>query len=195
RERAPPPPAPGGAGHRVGPRPAPPRAAPVAVASADPVEWQLVDAKDHVRASGKTRPFGDDRSSGERVQQIDFSSFQAAGKGYKIRVGKDESVPFAIGPDVYRRLKYDALAFFYLQRSGIDIKMPYAGSQAYVRPAGHVGDKSVPCAPEAKCSYSLDVSGGWYDAGDQGKYVVNGGFAVWLLQNEYEMAERFGGAR
>ena len=31
------------------------------------------------------------------VQQIDFSSFNAAGKGYKLRVGKDESLPFDIG--------------------------------------------------------------------------------------------------
>ena len=88
-------------------------------------------------------------------------------------------MPFAIGADVYRRLKYDALAFFYLQRSGIPIKMPYAGSPAFERAAGHLGDKSVACAPESHCNYSLDASGGWYDAGDHGKYVVNGGFSVW----------------
>ncbi len=98
-----------------------------------PLDWQLVDAHGRVRASGKTRPFGEDHSSGERVQQIDFSSFTATGKGYKLRVGSDESVPFDIGADVYRRLKYDALAFFYLQRSGVPIKMPYAGSPAYER--------------------------------------------------------------
>ena len=32
------------------------------------------------------------------------------------------------------------------------------------------------------------VLGGWYDAGDHGKYVVNGGIAVWTLQNMYERA-------
>jgi endoglucanase len=149
-----------------------------------PLDWQLVDKAGKTRASGKTRPYGDDKSSGERVQQIDFTSFTAAGKGYKLRVGKLESVPFDIGPDVYKKLKYDALTFFYLQRSGIDIKLPYAGTKAYERPAGHVGDKSVPCSPEAKCNYKLDVSGGWYDAGDHGKYLVNGGFSVWALQNQ-----------
>ena len=46
--------------------------------------------------------------------------------------------------------------------------------------------------PEAKCNYKLDVSGGWYDAGDHGKYLVNGGFSVWALQNQYEMLTRFG---
>jgi endoglucanase len=166
----------------------------VATKSTAPVEWQLVDKAGKVRASGKTRPFGDDKSSGETVQQIDFSSVTAAGKGFKLRVGpgKDESLPFDISNDVYRRLKHDALAFFYLQRSGVPIKMPYAGSKAYERPAGHVGDKSVPCAKEAKCDYSLDVSGGWYDAGDHGKYAVNGGFTVWALQNEYESLAKFG---
>jgi endoglucanase len=38
------------------------------------------------------------------------------------------------------------------------------------------------CAP----SFVQDVTGGWYDAGDHGKYVVNGGFSVALLLSEYE---------
>ena len=166
----------------------------VATKATGPVEWQLLDKGGKVRASGKTRPFGEDKSSGESVQQIDFSSFNAPGKGYKLKVGpgKAESLPFEIGPDVYKRMKHDALAFFYLQRSGVPIKMPYAGSKAYERPAGHTGDKSVPCSKEAKCDYSLDVSGGWYDAGDHGKYLVNGGFSVWALQNEYEALQKFG---
>jgi endoglucanase len=178
--------------NQIGYLPGLPKIATVASKAPGPLEWQLVDASGKVRASGKTRPFGDDRSSGETVHEIDFSSFATAGKHYKLRVGDDESVPFDVGKDVYRRLKYDALSFFYLQRSGVPIKMPYAGSHAYERPAGHLSDKSVPCAPEAKCNYSLDVSGGWYDAGDQGKYVVNGGFTVWALQNQYETLQRFG---
>jgi endoglucanase len=178
--------------NQVGYLPDLPKIATAVVAGDAPVDWQLVDAAGKVRGSGKTRPFGDDRSSGERVQQIDFSSVTGAGRGFTLRVGKDQSVPFAIGPDVYRRLKYDALAFFYLQRSGIPIKMPYAGSPAYARPAGHPGDKSVGCPPDAPCGYTLDVSGGWYDAGDHGKYVVNGGLTVWMLQNEYETLSRFG---
>ena len=47
-----------------------------------------VDKGGKVRASGKTRPFGEDKSSGESVQQIDFSSFNAPGKGYKLKVGQ-----------------------------------------------------------------------------------------------------------
>ncbi len=61
----------------------------------------------------------------------------------------------------------------------------------YARPAGHVGvapnqgDTDVPCQPGV-CDYTLDVSGGWYDAGDHGKYVVNGGISTWELLSTYE---------
>ena len=41
---------------------------------------------------------------------------------------------------------------------------------------------------------SIDVTGGWYDAGDYGKYVVNGGISVWTLQNIYERAIANGAA-
>lgn len=44
------------------------------------------------------------------------------------------------------------------------------------------------------CGYRLDVSGGWADAGDYGKYVVNGGIAVWSLQHAYERLLVNGGA-
>jgi endoglucanase len=34
--------------------------------------------------------------------------------------------------------------------------------------------------------YALDLSGGWYDAGDHGKYVVNSGISVYQLLSTYE---------
>jgi endoglucanase len=178
--------------NQVGYLPGLAKIATVVAAGDAPLDWRLVDDAGRVRASGKTLPFGDDRSSGERVQQIDFTSAAVTGRGFRLQAGGGESVAFAIGADVYRKLKYDALAFFYLQRSGIPIEMPFAGSRAYVRPAGHPSDKRVPCAPGAPCSDPVDASGGWYDAGDHGKYVVNGGFTVWLLQNQYEILTRFG---
>ena len=32
------------------------------------------------------------------------------------------------------------------------------------------------------------MTGGWYDAGDHGKYVVNGGISAWTMLNQYERA-------
>ena len=157
-----------------------------------PLDWQLTNRAGQVVAAGKTRVFGDDAAAGEHLHQIDFSSVTAPGTGLRLRVGDDQSPAFEIGPGIYHRLKYDALAFFYLQRSGVAIEMPFAGTPAYVRPPGHPGDRSVACAPESPCPYRLDVSGGWYDAGDHGKYVVNSAISVWTLHNQYERLARFG---
>jgi endoglucanase len=156
------------------------------------LDWQLQDAAGKVVKSGKTKPLGEDKDAGEITHQIDFSDFQQLGQGYVLVVGKDKSDPFAIAQDLYRKLKYDSLAFFYHQRSGIEIAMPYAGGTQWIRPVGHAQDKKVPCAQGSGCSYSLDVFGGWYDAGDHGKYVVNGGISVWTLLNWFERTKTLG---
>jgi endoglucanase len=158
-----------------------------------PLAWTLVDAQGAVRARGRTIPFGNDVYSGERVHQIDFSSFAAPGTGYRIVVGRVTSRPFAIADQPYVRLPEAALAYFYHNRSGIEIEARFAGAEQWARPAAHAPE-AVTCfsgADEHKnewpgCAYTLDASRGWYDAGDHGKYVVNGGIAVWTLMNFYE---------
>jgi endoglucanase len=83
----------------------------------------------------------------------------------------------------------DALKFYYPQRSGIAIEDNLR--PGYGRDAGHLGakpntgDVSVPCQPGV-CDYTLNVQGGWYDAGDMGKYVVNGGIAAAQLMSQFE---------
>lgn len=160
----------------------------------EPQDWALRDAGGRDVATGKTVVHGPDAAAGESVHVIDFSSYTKPGTGYVLAVGSDVSHPFDIRPDIYKKLRWDALAFFYHNRSGIDIKMPYAGAKELTRPAGHLSDKSVPCWPGSGCDYKLDVSGGWYDAGDHGKYVVNAGVSVWTLLNMYERAQYLRGA-
>lgn len=162
--------------------------------SNSPEAFTVSDAKGNKAFEGKTILFGKDPDSGDSVQLADFSALQTPGTGYVLRVGNDSSYPFDIRPDLYKTLKYDALAYFYHNRSGIPIEMPYARDARWARPAGHLGDKHIACAPKSGCNYSLDVSGGWYDAGDHGKYVVNGGISVWTLLNEYERAQHAGTA-
>ncbi len=159
------------------------------------LEWKLMGSDGRELASGRTQPAGLDAPSGDHVHVIDFSSFTKEGRGYVLTVGQERSRPFEIGMALYSRMKYDALAYYYHNRSGIPITMPYAGGEQWTRPAGHAGDKydkAVPCVPAAGCSYKLDVSGGWYDAGDHGKYVVNGGISVWTLLNMWERAQHNG---
>ncbi len=169
----------------------------------EPVDWKLLDASGKSVLEGKTTPVGKDASSGDSVQVIDFSSFKTEGAGFVLAVGDDKSDPFDISKSLYKQLKNDAFKYFYHNRSGIEIKMPFAGQEQWARPAGHPKDV-VTCAPEevlvaagwpkgSSCSYKLDVTGGWYDAGDHGKYVVNGGISVWTLMNWYERVQHLSG--
>jgi len=136
--------------------------------------------------SGKSTPKGIDPASGDSVHHVDFTGYEEEGQGYVLRSAKHESFPFAISKDLYSKLPYHALKYFYHNRSGTPITLPYAEAQTYTRPAGHLSDTSVPCWLPEECTYSLDVSGGWYDAGDHGKYVVNGGISAWTLLALYE---------
>ena len=121
----------------------------------------------------------------------DFSDFNTPGR-YQIEAGGVSSYPFEIADDIYDSLSVDAMRYFYLNRSGIALEPEYAGDWA--RHAGHLSDASITCFAGTDdfgtewpgCDYVLDGSKGWYDAGDYGKYVVNGGIAAWTLMNLYE---------
>ena len=119
------------------------------------------------------------------------------GAGYTLVADGETSRPFDIDADLYQQLRQDTLDYFYLARSGTPIDGAIVGDE-YARVAGHVGvapnqgDTEVPCIGPRDyydgwtCDYTLDVSGGWYDAGDHGKYVVNGGISVAQLLGTYE---------
>lgn len=167
------------------------------------VRWQLQSASGETVLKGSSKARGFDVSSELAVHDIDFSGFRASGDGYRLVVDGEASPPFSISSNAYGSLRADALGYFYKVRSGIEIKQDYAG-EGYGRPAGHLGkspnrgDTSVGCVDtrtarkvygEAwSCGYKLNVSGGWYDAGDFGKYVVNGGIAAAQLLGVYERA-------
>ncbi len=163
--------------------------------------WQLKQNGTLI-ASGNTIPLGEvDAASGDNLHRIDFSNDAVTGTGYTLTVGADTSYPFDVSSSLFSGAFYDSLKYFYHNRSGIAIETAYTGggntsyalNAKLARPAGHLnqgvnkGDVTVPCW-SGTCNYSLNVSKGWYDAGDHGKYVVNGGISVWTLLNLYEVA-------
>ncbi|CUH93326.1 glycoside hydrolase family 9 protein [Herbinix luporum] len=161
--------------------------------STSPVKWELLDSSRRVVDSGQTKVFGFDKASGDHVHIIDFSSYETEGRNYVLVSGSAESMPFNIGTDIYSKMKYDAMKYFYHNRSGIEIKMPYCEEPQWARPAGHPNDLMKPDPTKSyQGNYTLDVTGGWYDAGDHGKYVVNGGISVWTVMNQYERALYYG---
>lgn len=176
--------------NQVGYLPTGPKNATLVTEATEALSWELKSSAGAVVASGQTTPRGVDPASAQSVHTVDFSGYRTAGTGYTLTADGETSHPFDISPDVWKQLRSDSLQFFYLQRSGIAIDGDLVG-EAYARPAGHLGlapnrgDTDVPCQPGV-CDYRLDVRGGWYDAGDHGKYVVNGGIATHQLLNAFE---------
>lgn len=166
----------------------------VRVAAEDdpPAMWSLVDLQtDEPVLDGETTDTRLDRASGDYVQIVDFSAWTQPGE-YMLAAGEDTSPPFRLADDIYDALAIDALRYFYLNRSGIELASEHAGDWA--RAAGHLSDAAVTCfkGVDAEgtdwpgCDYEIDGSGGWYDAGDYGKYMVNGGITLWTLHSLYE---------
>jgi endoglucanase len=187
--------------------PAGPKGATVVTAAADALPWVLRDAAGAVVATGATTPRGENPSSGLTVHTVDFTSVTATGEGFTLEADGETSRPFAISAAPYERLRVDSKAFFYANRSGVPISAEVL--PGYGRAAGHIGvapnqgDTAVGCQEAGDdsqklldepftCDYTRDVSGGWYDAGDHGKYVVNGGIAVAQLMQEFERTKNAG---
>jgi len=198
--------------NQVGYLPAGPKEATLVTDAPAALPWELHDAQGVTVASGTTVPAGLDPTAGVAVHEIDFTGVTAPGT-YTLVADGEESYAFTVGADIYQQLRYDAINYFYPARSGIEIDgslmVGQPDAQEYSRPAGHVGtpdgadggpnrgDVDVAClTPETEgqywmygdwtCDYTADVTGGWYDAGDHGKYVVNGGIAVAQLLSTYE---------
>ena len=166
--------------------------------SSSPVKFELKDASGKSVYEGESEPKGNDADSGDDVHILDFSDFKTAGTYYLESADGAKSREFKIGgSEIYSYMLYDSLNYFYQNRSGIDIESQYiisGDSSSLARAAGHPSDVAT---IEQTWGYSgssgtQDVTGGWYDAGDHGKYVVNGGISLWTMQNQYEMAVKNG---
>ncbi len=183
--------------NQIGFLPDGPKRAIVATNSDAPLDWRVVDTAGKVVASGRTQPGGTDEASGDRVQIVDLSTLAAPGE-YRLAIAGAESRSFAIRPGLHGPLAKGALNFFYQQRAGVPIEARYAGGDRWARPAGHPREVATcfkgrdPRGTDwPGCADPVDVTGGWYDAGDHGKYVVNGGIAVWTLLNLHEVTGAF----
>ena len=132
--------------------------------------------------------------SGKPRQIIDFTYFDKPGT-YTLYVDNGLSTfmcPFTIAEHPYRELTRKVLRAFYYQRASMDIVEPYA--EGYERKAGHPDDHVLVHASAATAERPegtvISSPGGWYDAGDYNKYIVNSGFTmgVWLMAYEMNKA-------
>lgn len=119
----------------------------------------------------------------------DFTQFVTEGS-FKIKVylgdQSAETRNFEISHQWLRRQLASTLKSFYYQRSGVELTADRAGKWA--RPAAH-RDDCIEFHPSMNRSGTWNAHGGWYDAGDYGKYIVNGGVSLGTLLTAAEFAD------
>ncbi len=154
----------------------------------------------------------DVNNTGQNVYELDFSALKTNGS-YKLYVpGVGTSYMFRIGNDVYNEVLSNAMKGAYQERSGTELTEKYTRfthgpshmQDAFVMnhdplPAwfrerfDSQGDTSKKDSQGLRAYYPTSLSGqhivttkGHYDAGDYGKYVVNGSLFVGNILAAYD---------
>ncbi len=127
-------------------------------------------------------------ASGEEVLRGEFSGLTRAGT-FQIKLNTGlTSAPFRIVPGVYQEALDASIKSFYFQRASMGIEEQYGG--IYHRASGHPDDRCLYHPSSGRTEGYLSSPGGWYDAGDYGKYVVNAALTVGQMLNLVELLPR-----
>jgi endoglucanase len=137
------------------------------------------DVTGKVAFKGNLTPPVKDEASGDTVRLADFSALRTSGV-YRFEIGNALSAPFPIRDDVYANALYLTMRSYYGQRCGcaVDLGGGYRHAACHLDGAYHVSSGKTG---------KLASHGGWHDAGDYGRYVVNSGITCGTLLWAWEM--------
>lgn len=165
------------------------------VVGAGETTYRVVDESTGRAVAPGDRPLGAVQTyelSGEAVQLADFTDLKAPGRYHLVVGGGDVSPTFTVAADVYRAPARAVLKAFYFWRASTELDAAHAG--AWARAAGHPNTglafhagSFTAAAPKHTAATSWNAPKGWYDAGDYGEYVVNGGITVGTLLAFHEL--------
>ncbi|MBB5955397.1 hypothetical protein FHS29_001978 [Saccharothrix tamanrassetensis] len=143
--------------------------------------FSVIDARGRTAWSGRVGgSLGGWSGKYAAVQPIDFSGLVRAGT-YRIRAGGVTSPPFRIGADLFSSVADRTVEFFQAQRDGSDVIPGRLGRKpahltdraatVYDTPVfrGDGGDELA--EPLRPTGLTVDVEGGWFDAGDFVKFT------------------------
>ncbi len=138
--------------------------------------------------TGKLSEEKQSANSTTKTKIADFSSLQKKGSFFVLIPGVGHSYVFDIGSNANRAAAVAALKGYYYQRVSMPLEEKYAGK--WHRSAGHP-DTAVYIHPSAAsrerpAGTKISTPGGWYDAGDYNKYVVNSGISMGTMLSAYE---------
>ena len=142
-------------------------------------EFRVEAARGEVVLRGMLTEATLDAASGDFLADADFSAVRTPGT-YRLKAAGAVSDPVVIGDAVYQQALYLAMRAFYGQRCGCKVNL----GDGYKHGSCHkVGEFH----PSSGREGNLKNAGGWHDAGDYGRYVVNSGISTATLLWAWEM--------
>jgi len=152
----------------------------------------LAETSGHAVLHGSLSGVMSDEASGDRVVLADFSKLVVPGM-YRLAARGKHSERFVVSKDVYREPLRLVMRSYYGQRCGCAVDM----GNGYKHAACHLAGAYHPSSGKSGLGKSglgtsgaLKNAGGWHDAGDYGRYVVNSGISTGTLLWAWEMFPR-----
>lgn len=126
--------------------------------------------------------------SNEDCAQADFTALTKPGSYVVYVKGAGTSYPFDIKDNANEEAAKGSLKGYYFQRASTNLPTEFAGK--FARAAGHYDDDVLVHNSAANATRTkktkINVSKGWYDAGDYNKYIVNSGITMASFFSLYE---------
>ncbi len=152
-------------------------------------DFKVLDMKGDVVFEGTTSSDKEWEYSGTSVCLADFSTLSKKGQYELIIKGRNDADPILISTSIYEDLSKALVKSFYHARVSVEILKEFAGE--YARPAGHPDDKviihSSAASKQRAAGSTISSPGGWYDAGDFNKYIVNSSITTYSMLHAVEM--------
>ena len=163
---------------QVGYRPRDPK---IALVAGAPATFAVKDTRTGaIVFEGRPGPPGPpDPASGDRVAALDFTALVTPGSYVVTADGIAPSPALTVAEDVYAAVSRAVLRVFFYHRCGAEIR----DGSPWARPVCHLKD-----AREWGGGPHREVTGGWHDAGDYGKYVSAAGITIWHLAAVHDLA-------
>lgn len=108
---------------------------------------------------------------------IDFSQIKNAGD-YYFQYAKQKTFSFKIGENVFNGVVDSLLQFFRVQRCGY--------TNPFLHKVCHISDATSIIDGKQTIAKTIDVTGGWHDAGDYVKFLNTTAFSTYLLLFSYD---------
>lgn len=115
---------------------------------------------------------------------IDFSEVSTPGK-YIIQINNNKSYSFSVNENIYNGVADTLLQFYKVQRCGY--------TDPYLHNVCHISDATSIIDGGKAIGNTIDLTGGWHDAGDYVKFLNTTAYATYMLLFSYEFdPQKFG---